>query len=126
MHFGNERIISHHFPTNWPPRSLDLNPCDFLLWGYLNHVVFSSLITNLVELKSSIAQHIQNITTDTLQSVVEHAISRFILVVENDGQHIEHLLSFLWRTGFQLRVPQLPNDLEVIVLFVDFFSVKNR
>ncbi|GBO09608.1 hypothetical protein AVEN_138185-1 [Araneus ventricosus] len=30
LHFGNGRIISHHFQTAWP-RSPDLNPCDFCL-----------------------------------------------------------------------------------------------
>ncbi|GBM23639.1 hypothetical protein AVEN_117389-1 [Araneus ventricosus] len=40
LHFRNDRIISRHFPTTWPPRSLDLNPCDFWLWGYLKHVVY--------------------------------------------------------------------------------------
>lgn len=33
-HFGN-RIISRHFEMEWPPRSPDLNPLDFWLWGYL-------------------------------------------------------------------------------------------
>ena len=28
-HFGDEHIISWGFPTAWPPRSPDLNPCDF-------------------------------------------------------------------------------------------------
>ncbi|GBN90917.1 hypothetical protein AVEN_239312-1, partial [Araneus ventricosus] len=32
LHFGNGRIISRHFLTAWPPRSPDLNPCDFWLW----------------------------------------------------------------------------------------------
>ncbi|GBM70914.1 hypothetical protein AVEN_97453-1 [Araneus ventricosus] len=31
LNFGNDRIISRHFPTAWPPRSPDLNPCDFWL-----------------------------------------------------------------------------------------------
>ncbi|GBM22653.1 hypothetical protein AVEN_144438-1 [Araneus ventricosus] len=42
MHFRNYRIITRHFLTNWPPRSPDINPCDFWLWGYVKHVVFSS------------------------------------------------------------------------------------
>ncbi|GBM02659.1 hypothetical protein AVEN_258959-1 [Araneus ventricosus] len=29
LHFGNDIIIRLHFPTAWPPRSPDLNPCDF-------------------------------------------------------------------------------------------------
>ncbi|GBM29650.1 hypothetical protein AVEN_125297-1 [Araneus ventricosus] len=92
-HFGNDRIIRNHFPINWPPRSPDLNPCDFWLWGYLKHVVFSGMISNLAKLKTRIAQHIHNISIDTLRPVVEDAISRFELLAENGGQHIEHFLS---------------------------------
>ncbi|GBM01073.1 hypothetical protein AVEN_136628-1 [Araneus ventricosus] len=93
MHLGYDRIISRHFPTNWPLRSPDLNPCDFQLWGYLKYVVFSA---NLGELKTRIAQHIHNIGTNAVRSVVEHAISWFELVAENVGQHIEHFLSLPW------------------------------
>ncbi|GBM11023.1 hypothetical protein AVEN_1352-1 [Araneus ventricosus] len=32
-HFGDDRIISRSFPTVWPPRSPNLNPCVFWLWG---------------------------------------------------------------------------------------------
>ncbi|GBN86846.1 hypothetical protein AVEN_215156-1 [Araneus ventricosus] len=94
IHFGNDRIISRYFPTNWLPSSPDLNPCDFWLWGYLKHVVFGDTIANLAELKASIAQHIHKIITDTLRSVVEHDISWFELVAQNDGQQIvEHFLN---------------------------------
>ncbi|GBM82001.1 hypothetical protein AVEN_231483-1 [Araneus ventricosus] len=40
LHFRNNRIISCHFRTAWSPRSPDLNPCDFWLWGYLKDVVY--------------------------------------------------------------------------------------
>ena len=30
------RLISHHTNFPWPPKSPDLNPCDYYLWGYLN------------------------------------------------------------------------------------------
>ncbi|GFV37059.1 uncharacterized protein TNCV_2382061 [Trichonephila clavipes] len=32
QHFTNDRVISRAFPIAWPPRSSDLNPCDFWLW----------------------------------------------------------------------------------------------
>ncbi|GBN29469.1 hypothetical protein AVEN_151827-1 [Araneus ventricosus] len=124
MHFGNDRIISRHFPTNWPPRSPDLTPCDFCLWGYLNHVVFSGPIANLAELKTLIALHFNSIIRNTIRSVVEHSISRFELVAENGGEYIEHFLRQSWSVGFQLRSPKLSNDWEIIVLFIDFFSKK--
>ncbi|GFV30617.1 putative DD41D transposase [Trichonephila clavipes] len=32
--FGN-RLISRFVPVNWPPRSCDLTPLDYFLWGYV-------------------------------------------------------------------------------------------
>ncbi|GBM18817.1 hypothetical protein AVEN_203096-1 [Araneus ventricosus] len=100
LHFGNDRIISRHFQTARPPRSPDLNPCDFWLWGYQKAVVYEGLIANLAELKNRIMQHIHNISTETLRSVVEHAILRFQLIGENDGQNTEHFLSKSKPTSF--------------------------
>ncbi|GFX25235.1 uncharacterized protein TNCV_1273961 [Trichonephila clavipes] len=34
--FG-DRLISRFGPVNWPPRSCDLTPLDYFLWGYVNH-----------------------------------------------------------------------------------------
>jgi hypothetical protein len=88
-HFGNNRLISRHCPTAWPPRSPDLNPCDFWLWGYLKNVVYSGSIANLAELKARIAQHIHNVTPKILLYVVEHVVYRFQLVTDNGGKYIE-------------------------------------
>ncbi|GBM76261.1 hypothetical protein AVEN_105439-1 [Araneus ventricosus] len=54
LHLGNDRIISRHFPTAWPPRSPDLNPCDFTLCGYLKDLVYEGTFANLFELKNYI------------------------------------------------------------------------
>ncbi|CAF4951955.1 unnamed protein product [Pieris macdunnoughi] len=32
----DERVISRNGPVDWPPRSCDLAPLDFFLWGYVN------------------------------------------------------------------------------------------
>ncbi|GBM74582.1 hypothetical protein AVEN_151034-1 [Araneus ventricosus] len=61
LYFRNDRIISRHFPTAWPPRSSELNPCDFWLWGYLNDIVYGVPIANLSEMKNRITQHIHDI-----------------------------------------------------------------
>ena len=42
--FRNARGINHYFPTLWPSLSIDRNPCDLWLWGYLKDVVFSTPI----------------------------------------------------------------------------------
>ncbi|GFW32380.1 uncharacterized protein TNCV_675391 [Trichonephila clavipes] len=38
--FG-DRLISRYGPVNWPPRSCDLTPLDYFLWGYLNSLVYA-------------------------------------------------------------------------------------
>lgn len=91
-HFSDDRIISRHFPTAWPPRSPDLNPCDFWLWGYLKAMVYRDPITSLSDLKESIERHVRNIPQFMLLSTVEHAILRFQTVADNGGHHIEHVL----------------------------------
>lgn len=91
-HFTEERVISRHFPDPWPPRSPDLNPCDFWLWGSLKHLVSRDNPRTLPDLKDSISQHVRNISPNTLRSAVEHALLRFQMVADNDGRHVEHVL----------------------------------
>ena len=43
----------------WPPRSPDLNPCDFYLWGYLKSRVYNPLLNTLDELKINIEREIK-------------------------------------------------------------------
>ncbi|GFX41555.1 transposable element tc3 transposase [Trichonephila clavipes] len=91
-HFTEERVISRQFRHLWPPRSPDLSPCDFWLWGHLKQLVSCDQPKTLPYLKDSISRHVLNISQNTLRSTVEHAILRFQIVAENDGHHVEHLL----------------------------------
>ncbi|GFX56466.1 uncharacterized protein TNCV_74121 [Trichonephila clavipes] len=38
--FG-DRLISCFGPVNWPPRSCDLTPLDYFLWGYVKALVYA-------------------------------------------------------------------------------------
>ena len=42
--------IGHNGPVAWPPRSPDLNPIDFYLWGHVKNEVYSTPVTNIDEL----------------------------------------------------------------------------
>lgn len=46
----------------WPPRSPDLNPCDFFLWGHLKSRVYDPLPTTLDQLKANITREIESIS----------------------------------------------------------------
>jgi hypothetical protein len=59
-------------PEEWPPRSPDITPYDFFLWGYVtDHVFVPSLHRNLQELKESIMAAVSAINTDKIQMVCD-------------------------------------------------------
>ncbi|KAJ4439845.1 hypothetical protein ANN_07973 [Periplaneta americana] len=49
-----DRWIGRGGPIAWPPRSPDLNPHDFYLWGHLKSLVYSSLVPDLESLRNRI------------------------------------------------------------------------
>jgi hypothetical protein len=56
--FG-EKIITKN---EWPPRSPDLNPCDYLLWDFLKKRVYNQLPKKLEDLRSNLTREIENIS----------------------------------------------------------------
>ncbi|KFM83383.1 hypothetical protein X975_26734, partial [Stegodyphus mimosarum] len=87
--FTTERVISRYFPTAWPPRSPDLTPCDFWLWGYLKSKVYQGVVQDLATLKDNISRTVREIPADMLLSAVVHTVHKMQYVVHNNGSHIE-------------------------------------
>lgn len=85
------RWIGHRGAVEYPPRSPDLTPLDFYLWGTLKDVVYRQKPRTLDELRDSIVHSCANIQLNTLQSVVRAAVRRHRLCVDVNGDHFEHL-----------------------------------
>ncbi|GFV72830.1 transposase [Trichonephila clavipes] len=51
--FG-DRLISRFEPVNWPPRSCDLTPLDYFLWGYVKSLVYADKPQTLDHLEYNI------------------------------------------------------------------------
>ncbi|GFV27176.1 putative transposable element [Trichonephila clavipes] len=51
--FG-DRLISRFGPVNWPPRSCDLTPQDYFLWGYVMSLVYANKPQTLDHLEDNI------------------------------------------------------------------------
>ncbi len=83
--FGNKFIDKNM----WPPRSPDLNPCDFFLWGFLKNKVYNPLPKTLDDLKANIEREIKNISKNILEKVFENFEERCKLVISAEGGHIE-------------------------------------
>ena len=77
----------------WPPRSPDLNPCDYFLWCYLKSKVYKSLPKTLNDLKANIRKDVKKINTSTLESIFFNFFERCQLVVEKNGGQFEKKLN---------------------------------
>lgn len=76
----------------WPPRSPDLSPCDFYLWGYLkDRVYIPPLPRTLVELRERINTAVMTIDEMMLQNVWSELDYRLDVCRVTQGAHIEHL-----------------------------------
>lgn len=79
-------------PVRWPPRSPDLNPLDFFLWGCLKDQVNKNDKANIQELEDMIAENVARITPEMIAETRNNLIRRLRLCVQCDGGHFEHLL----------------------------------
>ena len=60
----------------WPPRSPDLTPCDFYLWGFVKDTVFVPPVPdNLQELHDLITTALALIDRDMLTRVLNELVS---------------------------------------------------
>jgi len=75
-----------------PPRSPDVNSCDFFLWCYVKNQVYVPLFpASIPELKVRIRTVIETITADMLQIVWNELDYRVDVRRITKGAHIEHL-----------------------------------
>ncbi|GFT49621.1 putative transposable element [Trichonephila clavipes] len=61
----DDRLISRFGPVNWPPRSCDLAPLDYFLWGYIKSLVYADKPQTLDHLEDNIRHVIADIRPRT-------------------------------------------------------------
>ncbi|KAJ4425767.1 hypothetical protein ANN_27390, partial [Periplaneta americana] len=89
-----DRWIGRGGPVAWPPRSPDLNPLDFYLWGHLKSLVYSSPVPDLESLRNRIvacSEDIRN-TPGVWDRVRRSMRRRCEVCIQAGGGHFEHLL----------------------------------
>ncbi|GFX38117.1 retrovirus-related Pol polyprotein from transposon TNT 1-94 [Trichonephila clavipes] len=60
-------LISLFGPVNWPPRSCDLTPLDYFLWGYVKSLVYADKSQMLDHLEDNIRRVIADIRPQMLE-----------------------------------------------------------
>ena len=87
-----DRLIAKGVGHDWPPRSPDLTPPDFFLWGYLKSQVYKGQPKTIQELKKAVEKAIRRIPTATCRAAMEAARDRAKLCLQQNGGHMEHVL----------------------------------
>lgn len=91
--------LDENFPNRWigrnsglvefPPRSPDLTPLDFFLWGVLKEKVYKTRPTNTEELRERIRQACAEITPNQLLNVMANIKRRYNKCIELNGDLVE-------------------------------------
>ena len=89
--FG-ERIISRRGPVAWPPRSCDITPLDYFLWGYVKSLVYADKPETIDVLEENIRRVIADIRPQLLQKVVENWASRLEFIRASRGGHLPEII----------------------------------
>ena len=89
--FG-DAIISKNGPVNWPPRSCDLTPLDFFLWGYIKSVVYVNKPDSTESLKANIVHAIDKISPELCEKVSKNWVDRIHFVQRSRGEHLNDII----------------------------------
>lgn len=84
------RVIGRDRECHWPPRSPDITPLDFFLWGYLKQKVYKNRpFRNIEHLEQTIRQCCADIRRSFLQNAVKDVYTRTGVCIEREGRHTE-------------------------------------
>ncbi|GFW17160.1 uncharacterized protein TNCV_2762831 [Trichonephila clavipes] len=89
--FG-DRLISRFGPVNWPPRSCDLTPLDYFLWGYVKSLVYADKPQTLDHLEDNIRRVISDIRPQMSEKVIENWTSRLDYIRASRGSPMPEII----------------------------------
>ncbi|GFT04322.1 uncharacterized protein TNCV_1928791 [Trichonephila clavipes] len=85
-------LISRFGPVNWRPRSCDLTPLDYFLWGYVNSLVYADKPQTLHHLEDNIRRVIADIRPQMLEKVIENWTFRLDYIRVSRGSPMPEII----------------------------------
>lgn len=86
------KLISRFGDIPWPPRSPDLSPCDFFLWGYLKSRVYSDSPSTIQALQANIEREIAAISPELCKRVFTNMKERLQECAQREGRHLSGVI----------------------------------
>ena len=84
-----DRWVGRDGPIPRPPRSPDITPLNFFLWGYVKDIVYRTKFRDINDLQHLIIEAIDTVTVDMLARTWQEIEYRLDIVRATDGAHIE-------------------------------------
>ncbi|GBN02182.1 hypothetical protein AVEN_173491-1 [Araneus ventricosus] len=85
-----QQVIGYGVCVEWPPRSPDLNPLDFFLWGCIKKRVYATPPPTLQDLRNRITDICANVSPAMLYNVQRELQSHVEMCIVAEGHHFEH------------------------------------
>lgn len=82
------RLVSRWGDVSWPPRSPDLTPLDFFLWGYLKSKVYESNPKSVIDLKKNITAEIRAISPAIISKTFDNMKKRMKECIVQNGNFL--------------------------------------
>jgi hypothetical protein len=76
----------------WPPRSPDLTPAFFFIWGLLKSKLYKITPRTLEQLKDTIRQEIEAVNINNLEIVFQNLEKHIQVCLDVKGDHFQHRL----------------------------------
>ncbi|GFV90647.1 transposase [Trichonephila clavipes] len=89
--FG-DHLISRFGPVKRPPRSCDLTPLDYFLWGYVKSLVYADKPQTLDHLEDNIRRVFPDIRSQMLEKVIENWTSRLVYIRASRGSPMPEII----------------------------------
>ena len=73
----------------WPPRSPDITPLDFFLWGYVKDRVYRTPVRDVETLQSRIIEVLATVNEEMLENTWRKIEYRLDILRATNGAHVE-------------------------------------
>ena len=92
--FIEESVPDYIEKEKWPPKSSDLNPLDYSIWGAMEKSVYHrrSGFDSVDKLIDAMESAWDSLSERLINSAIDQWQERLQMVVNENGGHIEHLL----------------------------------
>lgn len=97
-------VLNQMFPDSWigtygpfaqfPPRSPDLTPPDFFLWGFIKQIVYQTPLYSREELEGRLLEAFAQVTPESLNKIENNLMRRTELCIQQQGGHFEQFVKY--------------------------------